>query len=109
MSPFASALIAYAGGVCAIALFCAIAFCDQPSTLDEEWARRLARRSRRFAFVGVAHPVIALSAVALAHDAKQGSARPDEPPGVQTAQTPAAGSLIASLIVMITVIAQRAN
>ena len=98
VSPFA-ALVYYLGGGFALVLFCAIWFFDRPADLDEVWQRRLRRRAHILTPLGLLHPVIALTAVGLAHDV----ARTGEP--TRLTMSAATTGLVISLAIMCVVVA----
>src|SRR3954447_9983729 len=94
LSPFTRVLVYYLGVGFALALFCSLWVFDQPWSLDATWQRRLRRRAWILAPIGVLHPVVALAALLLAHDAH----RDGDPDAARTVRVAAAGSVVLSCV-----------
>lgn len=103
MSPERGLLLYIATGY-GLGLFCAIAYFDQPPVLDERWTRRIVRRARVLAVLGLVHPVIAVTAFGLARDALWRSDAPAPARVVVVTAAAATASLIASVAIMVLIL-----
>ena len=98
LSPFARVLVYYLGAGFALGLFCSLWFFDRPWLLDAAWDRRLRRRAWILEPLGVLHPVVALTALGLASDAR----RDGDATAARGVVVAATGSLVASTAVAAT-------
>jgi hypothetical protein len=93
----ARALAFYLGGGFALALLCATLFFDVPADPDATWQRKARRRAAILLPIGLAHPVLAVTAFALARDLTRAQV------SVPLLLPLTAGSLVISLLTMTTV------